>query len=71
MTFFWLLGFSIFFYNENHLGFYMRYHLFLHYGCFFQNLEKDFIRTNMHTTVIQFAPYHFSLAYHLESAKNA
>ena len=29
----------------------MRYHLFLHYGWFLQNLGKDFIRTNMHTTV--------------------
>ena len=25
---------------------------FLHYGCFLQNLRKDFIRTNMHTTVL-------------------
>ena len=30
-----------------------RYHLFLHYGWFLQNLGKDFIRTNMHTTVFQ------------------
>ena len=29
----------------------MRYHLFLHYGWFLQNLGKDFIQTNMHTTV--------------------
>ena len=29
----------------------MRYHLFLHNGWFLQNLGKDFIRTNMHTTV--------------------
>ena len=29
----------------------MRFHLFLHYGWFLQNLGKDFIRTNMHTTV--------------------
>ena len=29
----------------------MRYHFFLHYGWFPQNLGKDFIRTNMHTTV--------------------
>ena len=27
------------------------YHLFLHYEWFLQNLEKDFIQTNMHTTV--------------------
>ena len=43
----WLFGFSYFF----ELGFHMRYHLFLHYGWFLQNLGKDFIRTNMHTTV--------------------
>ena len=30
---------------------FMRYHLFLHYGWFFQNLEKDFIRTDMHMTL--------------------
>ena len=29
----------------------MRYHLFLQYGWFLQNLGKDFIRTNMHTNV--------------------
>ena len=28
-----------------------RYHLFLHYGWFLQNHGKDFIPTNMHTTV--------------------
>ena len=27
----------------------MRYHLFLQYGWFIQNLGKDFIRTNIHT----------------------
>ena len=52
---FWLLGFSkkncFVFCNANQLGFYMRYHLLLHYGWFVQNLGKDFIRTNMHTTV--------------------
>ena len=32
-------------------GFHMRQRLFLHYGWFLQNLEKGFIRTNMHTTV--------------------
>ena len=41
--------------NENQLGFHMRYRLFLHYGWFLQNLEKDFIPTNMHTNV--FHPY--------------
>ena len=49
MTFFgfWLLGFSILFFpNENQLGVHMRYHLFLHYGWFLQNLGKDFIQTN-------------------------
>ena len=49
MTFFWLnIGFFkkfvLFIPNENQLGFHMRYHLFLHFGWFFQNLEKDFIR---------------------------
>ena len=29
----------------------MRYHLFLHYGWFLQNIGKDFIPTNMHMTV--------------------
>ena len=29
----------------------MRYHFFLHYGWFLQNLEKDFIPTLLHTTV--------------------
>ena len=29
----------------------MRYHFFLYYEWFLQNLRKDFIRTNMHTTV--------------------
>ena len=31
--------------------FHMRYHLFLHYGWFLQNLGKEAVRTNMHTTV--------------------
>ena len=30
----------------------MRYHLFLQHGWFLQNLGKDFIPTNMHTTVV-------------------
>ena len=30
---------------------YMRYHFFLHYGCFFQNLGKEAVRTFKHTTV--------------------
>ena len=29
----------------------MKYDLLLHYGWFLQNFEKDFIQTNMHTTV--------------------
>ena len=29
----------------------MRYHFFLHYGWFFQNLGKEGWRTFMHTTV--------------------
>ena len=29
----------------------IRYHLFLHYGWFFQNLGKEAVRTFMHTTV--------------------
>ena len=32
-----------FFPNENQLVVHMRYHLFLHYGWFLQNLGKDFI----------------------------
>ena len=35
-----------------HRGFHMRHHLFLYYGWFLQNLEKGFIRTNMHMTVV-------------------
>ena len=29
----------------------MRHHFFLHYGWFLQNLGKEAVRTNMHTTV--------------------
>ena len=29
----------------------MRYHFFLHYGWFFQNLGEEAVRTFMHTTV--------------------
>ena len=36
--------------NENKQPVHMSYHLFLHYGWFLQNLGKDFIRANMHTT---------------------
>ena len=38
--------------NEKNLGFHMRYIFFLHYGCFPQNLGKEAVRTNMHTTVV-------------------
>ena len=37
--------------NENEQPIHMRYHLFLHHGWLLQNLGKDFVRTNMHTTV--------------------
>ena len=37
--------------NENKQPVHMRYQLFLQYGWFLQNLGKDIIRTNMHTTV--------------------
>ena len=43
--------FFIFFPMKNNLAVHMRYHLFLHYGWFLQNLGKDFIPSNMHTTV--------------------
>ena len=36
---------------EKTKGFHMRYHFFLYYRWFLQNLRKDFFRTNMHTTV--------------------
>ena len=35
----------------------MRYHSFLHYGWFLQNLGKYFIPTNMHTTVVMSSYY--------------
>jgi hypothetical protein len=48
----WFLVFGFcFFPNENQLGSHMRYRLFLHHGWFVQNLGKDSIPTNMHTTV--------------------
>ena len=60
MTFF-LGGHFDFFFSKNkffllHLikkskGFHMRCHFFLYCGWFLQNLRKDFIRTNMQTTV--------------------
>ena len=45
-------------------GFHMRYHFFLYYGCFLQNLRKDFIRTNMHTTVCQLKNHHNTLFFY-------
>ena len=30
----------------------MRYHFFMHYGWFLQNLGEDFNRTNMHAIVV-------------------
>ena len=55
MTFFMGGNFDFFFCfisMKINFFFHMRYHLFLHYGWFLQNLGKDFIRTNMHTTVL-------------------
>jgi hypothetical protein len=46
-----ILNFFLLHLNEKTKGFHMRYHLFLQYGWFLQNLGKDFIPTNMHTTV--------------------
>ena len=37
--------------HQNQPGFYTRYHLFLHFGWFFQNREKDFIPTLLHKNV--------------------
>ena len=31
----------------------MKYHFFLHYGWFLQNLGNEAVRTNMHTTVVR------------------
>ena len=42
---------TLFFPNENLHGFHMSSHLFLHYRWFLQNLGKDLIQTNMHTTI--------------------
>ena len=51
IRFFKKFCFFLLFINEKTKGFHMRYHSFLHYGWFLQNLGKDFIPTNMHTTV--------------------
>ena len=68
MTFFLGGHFESFFSKKNkkillHLikktkGFHMRYQFFLYYGWFLHNLRKDFIRTNMHTTVYVFVHDH-------------
>ncbi len=54
---FWIFESAIlnFFFASSHWKiqpFYMRYHFFLHYGWFFQNLRKEAVRTFMHTTVV-------------------
>ena len=53
---FWIFSrpFWIFFFASSHWKMQpvcMRYHFFLHYRCFFQNLGKGAVRTFMHTTV--------------------
>ena len=63
--FFWVSHFQFFFFqkkksaylNENKQPDHMRYHLFLHYGWFLQNLGKYFIQTNMHMTVDDFGSH--------------
>ena len=58
-VFFWVGHFDFFFsqfffllhLNENKQTFHMRCHFFLHYAWFLQNLGKETVRTNMHTTV--------------------
>ena len=54
LNFFFKKNFFLLHLNENKQPVHMRYHLFLHYGWFLQNLGKDFIQTNMHTTVQNF-----------------
>ena len=54
---FWIFRSAIlnFFFASSHWKmqtFYMRYHFFLHYGWFFQNLGQEAVRTFMHTTVL-------------------
>ena len=51
LIFFQQKPFFLLHFNENKQPVHMRYHLFLQYGWFLQNLGKDFTRTNMHTTV--------------------
>ena len=57
--------FDFFLFRNFFKSFHMRYHLFLHYGLFLQNLEKDFIQTNMyivHDWLLWFA-FSFQLYY--------
>ena len=51
MKFFFQKNFFLLHLNKNKQPVHMRYHLFLYYGWFLQNLGKNFIRTKMHTTV--------------------
>ena len=55
---FWVSHFDFFFasYQWKTQPIYMRYHFFLHYGWFFQNLGKEGRRIFMHTTVYQTGP---------------
>ena len=49
----------------------MRYHFFLHYGWFFQNLGKEGWRTFMHTTVnIDLMLWHIQLIVCAENVKS-
>ena len=50
---FWIFFFRFFYFFFLHL-LKKRYHFFRYYWWFLQNLRKDFIRTNMHTTVWPF-----------------
>ena len=47
----------------------MRYHFFLHYGWFFQNLGKEAVRTFRHTTVV-LGIYNFVVGYQMNQMHN-
>ena len=51
---FWYLvfGILIFFPNENQFGFHMRYHLFLHYGWFLQEIGQQFLWIHIFKNVV-------------------
>ena len=51
---FWVGHFELASFQWKTQDFHMRYHFFLHYGWFFQNLGKEPVRTFMHTTVYSF-----------------